>query len=390
MRLRLLYIGINRSYVNPTTNNLLIALSYNFDIYRYGPGFSDEYELKMGIDLWIEKFGDFEIIMTDSMILECSTLLSKPFLFENESIYFPKRLFKEYAIGLKNYFINSKKKKIFIANWDYYAVKTELVEILIRDQNLYVISNVDLNTSLSVEEVNARGNLMIENIFREYPMRSNIWHDFITKYSHKILSMPNTVNENNFIYTKLNDRSYRYCVPGFPYRERRTARTLFNTKEWVSHYRVELIFFIEKISRKLLIPRPHNWSRIQTDRLFYRVSNSKMAFTSGAVTRTPIAKYFEIPASGTVMICQECAGFVHLGFVDNVNCFVAEDLQTLKSVLLNFEINKYQKIADSGRELIYNKHTVSARSYQLKECIERICQNSFNGSHWENGNFVIN
>ena len=390
MRLCVLYIGINRSYVNPTTDNILSAIGEFTDCYRYGPGYVSEQVLEQGIDAFIQQKGGVDLLITDSQILEVEELSSNPYLFQNEAIYFEKRLYHTFAKAMKDYFVKAKMTKIFIANWDYYIVSKKQVADLINDPHLLVISHVDKNTSFSVEEVNHIGNKMIKDILKEYPNRNSFWHKFITDYQHKIISMPNCVGHQNFIFTPIANRKYRYSVPGFPYAERVKARELFNNSEWMYHYKMEFLFLVEKVSRKLHLPRPKNWGKMQNERLFSRVSNSKMCFTSGAVTRTPIAKYFEIPASGSVLICQKFAGFENLGFRNGVNCFVAEDIVELKFILNNYNLEEYQRIADEGQKLVWRLHTDYARTQQLKICFEKIVLGKFNGSFWANGSYVIN
>ncbi len=389
MRLRVMYIGINRSYVNPTTDNILNGISEFTDFYRYGPGFVSEKVLEEGIEAFVQKNGTFDLFLTDSMIMEVEDFVNNPYLFENETIYFKKRLYYKFAKGLKKYFVNLKQTKIFIANWDYYIVSEKQVEYLINDPNLLVISHVDKNLSFSVEEVNRIGNKMIKDILKEYPNRNSIWHNFVTNYPHKIISIPNVVGRHNFVYTPLSDRNYRFCVPGFPYAERICARKLYNKYEKIFHFRMEFLFFIEKISRKLHLPRPYNWGQKQIDRLFFRVSNSRICFTSGAVTRTPIAKYFEIPAGGSVLVCQRFAGFENLGFKNGVNCLVAEDIFELESIIDNYNLEEYQRIADAGRNLIWRFHSDIPRTAQLSACFERISSGEFNGSFWKDGEYIL-
>jgi hypothetical protein len=389
MRLRVLYIGINRSYVNPTTDNILNGIGEFTDFYRYGPGYVSEQLLEEGIEAFVQQKGGFDLLLTDTMIMEAEDFINNPYLFENETIYFEKRLFYTFAKGLNKYFVNAKQTKIFIANWDYYIVSEKQVEYLINDPNLLVISHVDKNSSFSVEEVNLIGNKMIKDILKEYPNRNSFWHNFVTDYSHKIISVPNIVGRHNFVYTPLSNRNYRYCVPGFPYAERIYARKLYNKSERIHHLKMEFLFLIEKISRKLHIPRPYNWGQKQIERLFYRVSNSRICFTSGAVTRTPIAKYFEIPASGSVLVCQRFAGFENLGFQNGVNCLVAEDIFELESIIENYSLEEYQRIADAGRNLIWRFHSDVPRTAQLSACLERISLGEFNGSFWKDGEYIL-
>jgi hypothetical protein len=390
MRLRVLYIGINRSYVNPTTDHILNAMSELTDCYRYGPGYVSEQVLEQGVESYVMQRGGVDVLLTDSMIIEVEKLSLNPYLFENDAIYFEKRLYHTYAKGLKDYFVNAKMTKLFIANWDYYVASEKQVEYLIKDPYLLVISHVDKNSSFSVEEVNRIGNKMIRDILKEYPNRNSVWHNFITDYQHKIISMPNVVGRQNFVFTPIANRKYRYCVPGFPYTERIKARELYNKSEWIYHYKMEFLFLVEKVVRKLYIPRPENWGKMQNERLFLRVSSSKMCFTSGAVTRTPIAKYFEIPASGSVLICQKFAGFENLGFINGVNCFVAEDIEELKTILDNYNIEDYQRIAYQGQNLVWRLHSDFARAQQLKICLEKISLGKFYGSSWKNGSYIVN
>jgi hypothetical protein len=389
MNLRVLYIGIYRNYVNPTTDVILDSIAELTDLYRFGPGFVSEHMLEVGIESFVEQIGGVDLIMTDSMIIEFEELSRKPYLFENEAIYFEKRLYYKYAKRLNEYFIKSKKTKLFIANWDYYIVTNKRIEYLIADPNLLVISMVDKNTSLSVEEVNLIGNKMIGDIMKEFPNRNSLWHNFVRDFQNKIISMPNVVSRRSFVFKPLDNRKYRYCVPGFPYTERVSARTIYNNDELFYHYKMEFLFLFEKVSRKLRIPRPENWGKLQNERLFTRVGNAQMCFTSGAVTRTPIAKYFEIPASGSVMICQKFAGFENLGFRHDVNCFVAEDIEDLKSIVYNYNGEEYQKIASAGQNLVWRLHSDFARTEQLKSCLERISTGKFNGSYWKNGKYIV-
>ena len=70
MRLRVLYIGINRSYVNPTTDNILNGIGELTDFYRYGPGYVSEQVLEEGIEAFVQQKGGFDFLLTDSMIME--------------------------------------------------------------------------------------------------------------------------------------------------------------------------------------------------------------------------------------------------------------------------------------------------------------------------------
>ena len=45
----------------------------------------------------------------------------------------------------------------------------------------------------------------------------------------------------------------------------------------------------------------------------------------------PIRKFFEIPAAGSVLVCQPFAGFNNAGFVDRENCVICEPAEIVEA-----------------------------------------------------------
>ena len=100
----------------------------------------------------------------------------------------------------------------------------------------------------------------------------------------------------------------------------------------------------------------------------------------------PIRKFFEIPAAGAVLVCDPCQGLEALGFVDGVNCIVAQpkELPDVDS-FLRCEPQKAESIAQCGQELILKAHTLDARSNQIRDCLNLLMKGEFYGSYWETG-----
>lgn len=78
------------------------------------------------------------------------------------------------------------------------------------------------------------------------------------------------------------------------------------------------------------------------------------------------AKYFEIPASGSLLFAQYCDDLDRLGF-DDTNCMIFKSLDSFENMANNYlqEPSEYISIREKGAELIASRHTVSHRIEQL-------------------------
>ncbi|MFX0134335.1 MAG: glycosyltransferase, partial [Candidatus Hodarchaeota archaeon] len=88
--------------------------------------------------------------------------------------------------------------------------------------------------------------------------------------------------------------------------------------------------------------------------------------------RHTIAKYFEIPASASLLFAQESDDLALLGFEDNKNCIIFNK-KNFKQKAYDYLKNKenYVKIIENGRKLVLEKHTLSKRIQILKEHIKK-------------------
>ncbi len=81
-------------------------------------------------------------------------------------------------------------------------------------------------------------------------------------------------------------------------------------------------------------------------------------------------KYFEVPASGSLLFAQEADDLPLLGFKNNNNCIIFNK-ENFKKQAYDYLKNKenYVKIRENGRDLILNRHTLSKKIQFLKEHI---------------------
>ncbi|EME0093444.1 glycosyltransferase family 1 protein [Vibrio parahaemolyticus] len=81
----------------------------------------------------------------------------------------------------------------------------------------------------------------------------------------------------------------------------------------------------------------------------------------------PVAKYFEIPASGCLLFAHESSALEELGFVDGENCIIFnQDNFDAKANDYKQNFNDYAKIRKAGVELIKSQHCVSHRVDAVK------------------------
>jgi len=104
----------------------------------------------------------------------------------------------------------------------------------------------------------------------------------------------------------------------------------------------------------------------------------------------PIRKFFEIPSAGAVLVCRPFHGFAEAGFVDGVNCILAEpnELMDVHNSLIA-DPDRAQNIASAGQHLVMDLHSLSARADHLAAIIDAIAEQRFAGSQWVDGSHLL-
>ena len=216
------------------------------------------------------------------------------------------------------------------------------------------------------------------------------WHDFVTKNRARVISSPAMVAENEFHWSTLSSRKDRWAVQGARYHARQEVRRRLRNagRPFVGRALVNLISIINRID-----PRMLRWPSVRTllnHRWEQGFRSSRYAFTCGSALRFPIRKYFEIPASGAVLAAQPCNGFAALGYRDGENAVMTEPATVLDvDARLRQDPEWAQRIANAGRELVWNRHRIGARARQYAGAVEAIAGRRFHGSRWIDGKFVV-
>lgn len=101
-----------------------------------------------------------------------------------------------------------------------------------------------------------------------------------------------------------------------------------------------------------------------------KINNYRAAFTDSSKFHYVLAKYFEIPATGALLVADDSVGgpLRQLGFVDNENYVAvsAENLEAqIRFVLDERNHEELDQIRRRGQELVWERHKSSDRARQI-------------------------
>jgi len=382
-KIRILFVGFNRQYVNRTFSVLIRAILANQYLDFYGPGFRTTQELEAGPERWLDLHGPYDLVLFESYVFEHDVVSKRVTPFAADYIRFRKDDFFTYGPQLQSFIKQYNGMKLFVSNFDIYGISQQHIEEL-ENLDCFILC---APSRMSVMELQERFHLSYEDSTGKgfWAGKGNDnWVNFISQNKEKVLEIPAGVGLEQFSYTPLQLRTQRFTVPGTSYAERKMVYH-FMTKQQ------RLKRFSDKIKDKLY--------SMYNDRLTIRklteinlrydmdIANSCIAYTSGSIFRRSVRKYFEIPALGSMPIGQVCDAFEELGFKDGINFRIAETPNDVKEILDNYDEADVQVIASNARKLIFEKHSEQARAKQLDKSLRLIVKGSFKGSYWDNGEY---
>ncbi|PCK33609.1 hypothetical protein [Pseudoalteromonas piscicida] len=367
------YLGFNRVYLNPWTEQVLACFNAVSELIKCGPGFN------LSIEILKENITNQDILIVDSLVLEHQKFkkMKRPF----GSSYYGGDI-SEFPAQLENMievFDSFKGKKIFIGNLDVYGASNELVKY-IQENNIHVVSFSDKNTTLDYTKVN------LSNSVIPYANPTSCWHYLVTSRPDLVISFPHFIDENEFIIASLKEKRYFCDIPGVMYEDRRAAERLLTAPDKIRlmGYKAKRIldFLPNKLNGKL------TFQKVKMLNLTFRmrIFNTKVVYTCGSLFDFPVRKFFEIPSQSSLLVCKPFFGMEHLGFKKGLTHLETKDLESLKKGEIDESI---QEIATSGAKLVFEKHSSSARQKQLRECLDRIEKDEFLGSCWKSGSYEV-
>ncbi len=385
--MKILVLDANIGYLNPTR----IFLPYIFktlgSVSFFGPGFTGREELAAGLPAFIEKHGPFDIAIHTEQALPRR-------VWESAASRFDKDVFEFYFSGNVASF-SSKELAHF---WSEISAAFKLIPLNVlslllwdyqgtTDSDLdYIVGMFGLVLGLGHEHWDQAAINKNSRLFG-YNATSN-WSALLEKNRHKVHSMVHFIAPQEFCFDEHSCRPVEWSVLGVSYEARKAAKSSLEEASIDVESGRGLRHFFDAARYKIGYPAKMTKERLTklNSSFLGALHNSKYSFTCGSSFRMPIRKFFEIPAAGAILVCDPCHGLEALGFVDGVNCIVAQPKE-LPDVDADLRQNpeKAKAIACRGQELILKAHTLDARSRQICDGLDLLIKGEFYGSYWEAG-----
>ena len=387
-QLRVLYLGFDVTYINRTREHFAEALKSAFDLVLFGPGYVSGDVLERGVSAFYDEHGPFDAVFGDEYSLLRPDMVSEERRHEHSFYYQacrfdPLLIHKgtEYFTFLKSY---RGLRVISLLQYDYYnfnesdeAMLNEVADYFVCWGKEFLLSK----TFVPAEQV--AGMQLNRQIHGRWTDR---FLDFVVRQKHMILSTPHFVGPKEMSIQPLDRRPSYWSVVGADYDSRVFARRLLD--ENGQGRTGKIIPYIYAGSARVGF-HPYNkyWAISFLNWIFFKaMRDARYGFTCGSLLRWPIRKYFEIPASGAVLVAEKCNGWEALGFRDGINAVSCEASDILEAHRwLEADPVRAQAIATAGYQLVNDKHTVTARGQQIAEALKLIRSGNFYGSYWSGG-----
>lgn len=389
-RKRVLLIGINQRYINPTNSLLPAVLAKFSDIYLYGPGFVDDLTLAKGVERYIDSVGGVDVIFTLSQCCSGFTAARvNRFLRRYTVLLNGGEVSSKFLADVSEFCRKNQKRVVcFLTDMDPHAVPQDTLDNLLDRAGYFVGWGKGFVDSLADSEAVGNENYLQKKLKRSFTL--GLFDNFVDNYWTQIINIGHFVADNEFYWGTLVNRKYDVAVPGSRYARRQGVLNTLKRVDGIRLARLRYRYAFQIAERLSLNPYARFYPVQLYNIAFQRtMSRTKICVTDGGGNNYPVRKFFEIPASGALMVCWPSVGLESLGFRDGVNCLFVQNatdvIEAAKSVVE--DVGKFDKIAAAGRDLVFREHSTSARGIQLFEAIQRIEAGTFKGSTWREGQF---
>lgn len=385
-----LYLTFDVGFLNPTRELLCDILRNIAEVTFYGPGYLRPEELSTGIAAFVAAKGPYDFILCDETAIEDFSILDQgqDLRFRNHACRFDPsllRMGRDYQDFLREY---GGTRLVALLQSDYYNFSSQRIDTIETIGDYYITwgdefidSTADLDPASMLE---GGVNLMA---FRHC---NDKYLEFLNRQPKKIISCPQFISDAEIDQNRIAARRFDWSVLGADYDARVLARRALDksgiqrSSDWIR--------YVLAAAQKLRINLYNKYATIRLLQWAFRraLQQSRFSFTCGSFVNWPIRKYYEIPANGCVLVCERSNGFEELGFVDRKNAVVCSGGDILDAhAWLTADMDRAQTIADAGRQLVQDRHSVPARGRQIAAALQHIQQGTFVGSRWRNGAFEI-
>lgn len=385
--MRIAYVDVNVRYINRTRDELLHALERAGQVLRVGPGYSDGDAVEQLREL-LATPGAVDVIVTTPHIALASAFRDRP-AGEIDALYrrsfafdFPTGQFAQLARLNALLAKASIPRALLLLEADYYNFDEG------RIHRFCAVADAILGFG---PETWARTGALPNLAEEAFADRANdVWADFLESDGAKVSSMHHIIGDNEFCSVPLAARPVRWSVMGAGYRAREVATARLRAGGLVPTLTSPIRKMLAGLKKLRLLRGESSWSLDLVQRSFSKsLQNSRYSYTCGSGLEMPIRKFFEIPAAGAVLVCRPFRGAADLGFRAGENFVECEPQDILDAHrFLEQDPERAQAIADAGRRMVMEKHSVAARAAQLRLALDALVGGKGVG-RWHRGVYAI-
>lgn len=387
---RVLYVGVNYRYINPT-NSLLPAVLQRFsELDFYGPGFVGAETLGAGVERYADRAGGYDLVFAASNIFTFHPVERINRFLHRYGVLFSGGEITEAFLADARAFCRRRRERVIcaITDLDPHAAQQPLLERIEAEAGYYMGWGREFVDALADAEA-VRNEGYLQKKLQE-GVALGLFDQFVRRQQSRVINLGHVVAETEFYWSALETRPYDAIVPGSRYaRREKVLRALARSGTIrVAPTRYRYAF---QVAERLGL-RPHARFHLASayGLAFQRaMSRSRSCVTDGGGNNFPVRKFLEIPASGALMICWPAVGLDRLGLRDGEHCvYVRTEEEAVDAVrAVSRDPLRFHAVAAAGREVVFRQHTVGARAAQLGLAVSRIQAGTFNGSSWKNGEF---
>lgn len=393
---RVLYCDIFTESLNPTSTHTAHLIWTAFpNTQFFGPGFSSERELSLGLADWARDNGPFDLIVLgpntgsgifDSGNCDASSNFLTRYAAGRSSQLRISTFLKAIPDELERLEIGFRM--ISLLNFDYYAATKVQID-RIKDHGFHVLS---ANEQFVTSVTGLPDFVKHEKHYQRKEKRINdCFRDFLIDHPEKVVTALHFVLPHEFHFCSFEERENCVAVPGIDYYKRRKA---------IDSIRSSSLRLVDsrhlkayKIADKLGMRPYGRYLTLKGYQSFYTSSlrSNKYIYTSRGGFGFPVRKFFEIPAAGGLMLCDPCTGYHELGY-QNQRDFVFCEPDDVVEMVKRFESLPQEEIAEiarNGQRVTWNLHSIVARGAQVRESVLTVLAGTYQCSRWMDGKFQI-
>lgn len=358
-----LFVDINSSYLNPTRSSIWHLLTAVFDLSFFGPGFSSEELLCQGLSSFIDKHGPFQYIFTTPHIALCSWN-SRSIDHDYQRIFYFDFDHHQLAFvpSIRDQLLSfdTTQRIIFALDLDFWNLSQSSIQIL---DSFSIIFGMGTNlwpthTSHDVDIWKTKINTN--------------WSQYLMSNPSKVIDFPHFLTPFEFSFANYNYKSpLQWSVPGVLYNNRKRFLDLLKAKK-ASVSSSSFSRIVSKF-RQWGLCSHRDFYLLNLSRHIYRklITTSNFSYACGSSIGMPLRKFFEIPAFGSLLVCEPIPSLGWLGFKHMQNCVIMDSDNPSATIDLIHSLSETEinNLTHSGQQHVLLNHSTYARSRLLKSSL---------------------